>query len=62
MKSEFYIPSVVNELLEGQSASFKVLESADDWMGVTNPDDRSKVENGIASLVKQGVYGAPLWE
>jgi len=62
MKSEFYIPSVVNGLLEDNGASFKVLESADDWMGVTNPDDRSKVEKGIESLVEQGVYKPSLWD
>ena len=62
MKSEFYIPSVVNGLLEEKSASFRVLNSADDWMGVTNPDDRSKVEQGIQSLVDQGVYKPSLWK
>lgn len=62
MKSEFYIPAVVNGLLADKSASFRVLESKDDWMGVTNKEDRYKVEKGIALLVEQGVYRTPLWQ
>ena len=61
LKSEFYIPSVVNGLLQEGSTAFKVFQSADDWMGVTNPEDRAQVEKGIQQLVESGVYPSRLW-
>ena len=61
LKSEFYIPTVVNHLLESGSGKIQVLRSEDDWMGVTNPQDRAQVVEGIRKLVNAGVYPESLW-
>jgi len=60
-KSEFYIPSVVNQLLKDDEGKIQVLKSLDDWMGVTNPDDRKRVVAGIRTLIDSGVYPESLW-
>ncbi|MEI7983671.1 MAG: sugar phosphate nucleotidyltransferase [Bacteroidota bacterium] len=60
-KAEFYIPSMVNELIHGQKASVKVLEGADQWFGMTYKEDRPLVVKEIRKLVKKGVYPENLW-
>lgn len=62
MKSEFYIPSVVNEALRSGTARVKVLETTAEWFGVTYASDREGVVNRILSLVEEGEYPARLWK
>lgn len=61
MKSEFFLPSVVNELISDQPCAMRVLCSDSDWMGVTHPSDRDPVVAGIAQKVRQGLYPQKLW-
>lgn len=61
LKSEFYIPEVVNGLIERKTASVDVLKTEEKWLGVTNPEDKDYVKEGIGELVKSGIYPAPLW-
>ena len=62
MKSECYIPSVVDELIREKRASVKVLETSSPWFGVTYQEDKPRVTQSIQSLVDGGVYPSPLWE
>jgi dTDP-glucose pyrophosphorylase len=61
-KSEFYIPSVVNDLIETHETSAKVLHSSARWFGVTYREDRSLAVSKIKQLVEEGVYPADLWK
>jgi UTP-glucose-1-phosphate uridylyltransferase len=61
-KAEFYIPSVVNELIKKKEASVKVLECSSKWFGVTYRDDREQVVNQLKELVDQGIYPGNLWK
>lgn len=61
LKSEYYLPTVVGELLTEKKISVKVLTSKDRWFGVTNASDRPMVENALAELTKDGVYPDGLW-
>lgn len=61
LKSEFYIPTVVNELIVDGKASCKVLDTASQWFGVTYAEDRPAVVAKIAALIDRGVYPASLW-
>lgn len=56
LKSEFFIPFVVEELISEGKASVKVLESRDSWFGVTYRDDKPAVQENIRSLIKAGAY------
>lgn len=60
-KSEFYIPSVVNSLIKNGVASVKLLDTPDQWFGVTYKEDREEVMKNIAQLVKSGIYPSKLF-
>ena len=62
LKSEYYIPSVVNSLLKKKKISVKVMHSKDKWYGVTYQEDKSIVRDAIGKLIEQGVYSNNIWE
>ena len=59
-KSEFYIPTVVDELIEKGTADCRVLQTTANWFGVTYPQDKPHVVANIAKLVELGEYPSPL--
>lgn len=61
LKAEFYIPSVVNELIEEKRARVKVLHSDASWFGVTYKEDKAGVMKNIQDLVASGSYPKKLW-
>jgi dTDP-glucose pyrophosphorylase len=61
-KAEFFIPYVADNLIRNGAASFKVLGTPESWFGVTYQEDRPHVLAMIDSLVKKGIYPAPLWQ
>ena len=60
-KSEFFIPTIVNNLIATDQAQVKVLSSPDAWFGVTYQQDKPHVIQQIRALVAQGVYPERLW-
>lgn len=60
-KSEFFVPTVVNELLEEGKARVKVLPCHERWLGVTYPQDKAAVQQAVRDLVRQGEYPESLW-
>jgi len=59
--SEFYIPDLIDWLINENKAVIKVLSSDSDWFGVTYQDDKPFVMKEIKSLIDKGVYPAKLW-
>jgi UTP-glucose-1-phosphate uridylyltransferase len=55
-KAEFFIPTLVNKLVEDQTASVKVLTTESKWFGVTYAADRQGVVDKFAELHATGVY------
>lgn len=62
LKAEFFLPVVVNELLQENKARVKVLPTSEKWFGVTNPQDRPVVQEAIREQIRRGVYPRNLWE
>ena len=60
-KAEFYIPSVVNQLIINGRAKVKVLDTPSKWFGVTYMEDRPSVVAKIQELINQGEYPAKLF-
>ncbi len=60
-KSEFYIPFIVNTLLERGYAKCKVLSTPDLWFGITYKQDKEFVTSKISTLVQKGIYPSPLF-
>jgi len=61
LKAEFFIPTVVNELIEDQEASISMLTSNDQWFGVTYQEDKEITINKVKELVAKGSYPSSLW-
>lgn len=62
MKCEYFLPSVVSDLLEDGKASVSVLESKDKWYGVTYKEDKPVVEAAVKKMKEDGIYPKHLWE
>ena len=60
-KNEYFLPHAIAMHLAKHHQSLAVLPSADAWMGLTYPDDRSRVVSAMAALHAQGAYPTPLW-
>lgn len=61
LKAEYFLPTVVNNLLQSKKASVRVMTSKDKWYGVTYRLDKPVVEKAIAELIAAGVYPEKLW-
>lgn len=58
MKCEYYIPSVVHELLAAGRADVRVMTTPDKWYGVTHKEDKPMVQKAIADMKARGLYPA----
>lgn len=61
LKSEFFLPFLVRDLLLEKKCTVDVLETADKWFGVTYKEDKPDVVASISALVNDGVYPENLW-
>lgn len=61
LKKEFYLPSVIDELIKCEEGKVKVVETTEQWFGLTYKEDKIIVKEKINNLVKQGRYPAKLW-
>jgi hypothetical protein len=62
LKSEFYIPSVVNDLINSGTITLKVEPTTSRWFGVTYAADRQTTVDQFKKLVDEGVYPTPLFK
>ena len=61
LKSEFYIPFVVDSLIKAGKAKMKVLKSNEKWFGITYKEDKPYVVSSIRRLVDEGLYPEKLF-
>ena len=61
LKSEFYIPTVVDTLIAQKQAQVTVLPNHDTWFGVTYREDKPYVQEGVQKLIAAGRYPQHLW-
>ena len=61
LKSEFYLPSVVDTLIHRNEAEITMCHSADSWFGVTYQEDRPLVQKALQELVASGAYPRQLF-
>ena len=55
-KDEFYIPTVVDNLIKREKTKVKVLKNADKWYGMTYKEDKKDVTEAISKLIAEGAY------
>lgn len=62
LKAEYFIPLMVNKLINEGTATVKVLDTTSKWFGVTYAADRQGVVDKIQSLIDAGEYPSKLFE
>jgi dTDP-glucose pyrophosphorylase len=60
-KAEFLLPTTIGDLVKEGKMAIQVLDSEDDWVGVTYAEDKINAKNRLNALHKAGVYPASLW-
>jgi NDP-sugar pyrophosphorylase family protein len=60
-KSEFFIPTVANNLIQENKAAFEILEGGKVWFGVTYTEDKPVVIEALKKLHDSGEYPEGLW-
>ncbi len=61
LKCEYFLPTIVSDLLQSNEASVEVLTSKDRWFGVTYKEDKPVVVAAIQEMKDQGLYPNKLW-
>ena len=56
LKGEYFLPSIVQELLTEGKATMKMLTSPDQWYGVTYAADKPVVVKALSDMTQQGLY------
>ncbi len=62
LKCEYFLPTVVSDLIREGSDSVRVLPCNEVWHGVTYQEDLQSVRTAIAEMKASGVYPAALWD
>ena len=55
-KAEYYLPTVVSQLIDRGEKQVKVLVAEDKWYGVTYKEDKPNVVNALTEMVNNGLY------
>ena len=56
MKSEFYLPAVVDREIRERGARYRVLETPERWYGVTYREDAEAVRAALLRMTEEGKY------
>ena len=59
--AEFFVPTVVNDLIAEQLARVRVLRTDGSWFGVTYRGDLPRVLESVREFIDKGVYPRELW-
>ena len=62
IKSEYLLPSIIDQMIRENRARVSVLETKDHWFGVTYKEDKASVTESIRKLISEGVYPEKLFE
>lgn len=60
-RAEFYIPLLVNRLIQEDEVKLTVLSTDARWYGVTYQEDKPMVQEAFRELTAAGHYPQPLW-
>lgn len=62
LRSEFFIPLMVNKVISEGTATMRVLSTTANWFGVTYKEDKPQLMQKIEDLIAAGEYPRNLWE
>jgi len=55
-KREFFLPSVVMQIIKENAGTITAISTTSSWFGMTYPEDRLEAKNKIQALIDQGAY------
>ncbi len=58
---EYFLPSLVDTLLQEKKATVKVMQSVDQWYGVTYKEDKPVLMAALQKMKDEGLYPDNLW-
>lgn len=61
LKAEYLLPTMIGDLLNDGKLEVKVLQSHDQWFGVTYKEDKESVTAALRGLIEEGVYPSKLF-
>lgn len=61
LKCEYFIPSVVSQMLNNRQAAVEVLITSAKWYGVTYKEDKPIVVGAMQKMKDEGIYPQKLW-
>lgn len=56
LKSEYLLPSIIDQMIKDGRVRVTVLETKDHWFGVTYKEDKEGVARSIRALISEGIY------
>ena len=62
LKSEFFIPLMVNKVITEGTATMRVLSTTAKWFGVTYKEDKPQLMAKLEELIEAGEYPRDLWQ
>lgn len=62
LKCEYFLPTVVDKLIQNNKVEVEVLHSSSKWYGVTYKEDKQFVMNAIQELKEKQLYPKKLWD
>jgi choline kinase len=60
LKSEFLLPKTIGKLVTENQIRIEVLDSEDEWIGVTYANDKAPTQQKLTELSQNGRYPSPL--
>lgn len=61
LKQEFFLPQVINELIQERQIDVIVKTTDEQWFGMTYPEDKNDVRASLLHKSQQNQYPRPLW-
>ncbi len=62
LKGEFYLPSMVSDIINRRKDAVKVACTGAKWYGVTYAEDKPQVVEAIREMKRRGEYPETLWK
>lgn len=54
--AEFYIPELIQELIDTESKIIRIIKSNSKWFGVTYQEDKDQVRKALTEMIGAGLY------
>ena len=62
LKKEYLLPIMIDGMIQSGKTQVEVLETKDEWFGVTYQEDKQAVIDAFRALTEAGVYPDGLYE